>query len=313
MIDVYLPGTGGMIPLPERWLTCCWVEYQGAAILIDCGEGTQIAIKKAGIKPSRLELLLITHFHADHIAGLAGLLLTLANMERTHPLTIAGPPGLRRIVTALTVIAPRLPYSLDIIELDKHSPQSLGLKNVGGHVDAGTSPVTISALPLRHGMTCFGYRIDLKRKPVFNPEKAAALNIPVKFYKSLHKGESVTLDDGREIHPEQVLDGERESKSVCYFTDTMPFLAMSDFAKGVDLLISEGMYYDEQMRQKIEEKNHMLFSDSAKLAAKCGAKKLWLTHYSPALEHPKYGEKFARKIFPDTTAVHDGVMMTIDS
>jgi ribonuclease Z len=317
MIDVCLPGTGGMVPLPGRWLTCCWIEYQGAAVLIDCGEGTQIAIKSANknrgsspgedfvqswLKPSRLELLLITHFHADHVAGLPGLLLTLANSQRVQPLTIAGPPGLRRVVSALTVIAPRLPYPLEIIELDRNSLPVI--KKAG---------LTVTALPLRHGIACFGYRVELFRKPVFNPEKAAALDIPVGLYKVLHSGESVTLDDGRLILPEQVLDGVRKPISVCYFTDTMPFPAMADFANDVDLLISEGMYYDEQMRQKIEEKNHMLFSDSARLAAKCGAKRLWLTHYSPALERPGDGEKAARRIFPGAVAAKDGEWLSIDN
>jgi ribonuclease Z len=291
-----------MVPLPNRWLTCCWIEYQGAAVLIDCGEGTQIAVKKAGLKPARIELLLITHFHADHVSGLPGLLLTLANSARTEPLTIAGPPGLRRIVSALTVIAPRLPYPLEIIELDRQSPDPLN--KCGLH---------ITALPLRHGMTCLGYRAELFRKPVFNPQKAAALDIPVRMYKVLHSGEPVTLEDGRTILPEQVLDGERKPISVCYFTDTQPFNQMIEFARGVDLLISEGMYYDEEMRQKIEEKNHMLFSDSARLAKKCGAKQLWLTHYSPALERPKEGIGAANRIFNGTVAAHDGIMTTIEN
>jgi ribonuclease Z len=290
-----------MIPLPNRWLTCCWIEYQGAAVLIDCGEGTQIALKKAGLKPSRLELLLITHFHADHVAGLPGLLLTLSNSARTEPLTIAGPPGLRRIVSALTVIAPRLPYELEIIELDRNNPEALE-----------KSGLTVTALPLRHGMTCLGYRVELFRKPVFNPEKAAALDIPVRKYKILHAGESVTLDDGRVIQPGQVLDGARKPISVCYMTDTLPFPAMADFARNVDLLISEGMYYDEEMREKIEEKNHMLFSDSARLASKCGAKRLWLTHYSPALERPGDGAETAGRIFRGAVTARDGEMLTIE-
>jgi ribonuclease Z len=290
-----------MIPLPNRWLTCCWIEYQGAAVLIDCGEGTQIAIKKAGLKPSRLELLLITHFHADHIAGLPGLLLTLANSARTEPLTIAGPPGLRRIVSALTIIAPRLPYELEIIELDRQNPQTIE--------KAG---LTVTALSLRHGMTCLGYRIELFRLPVFNPQKAAALDIPVRMYKVLHAGESVTLEDGRTFTPEQVLDGARKPISVCYMTDTLFFPAMADFAQGVDLLIAEGMYYDEEMRDKIEEKNHMLFSDSARLAVKSGAKRLWLTHYSPALERPWDGAKVVQKIFLETTVTKDGESLTIE-
>jgi len=304
MVDVCLPGTGGMVPLPNRWLTCCWIEYQGAAVLIDCGEGTQIALKKAECKPSRLELLLITHFHADHIAGLPGLLLTLGNAARgqDRPLTIAGPPGLARIVSSLTVIAPRLPFPVEIIEFDKQNPAPLtkaGLK--------------ISALLLRHGVTCFGYKAELFRKPVFNPEKAAALNIPVTLYKVLHAGEAVTLGDGSVIQPEQVLDGARKPISVCYFTDTRLFSGMAQFAPNADLLISEGMYYDEEMREKVVEgKNHMLFSDSARLARKSGAKQLWLTHYSPALDRPKDGVKTAAKIFPDVTAAYDGIRTTLD-
>ncbi|MCL2634073.1 MAG: ribonuclease Z [Oscillospiraceae bacterium] len=301
MIDVCLPGTGGMVPLPNRWLTCCWIEYQGQAILIDCGEGTQIALKKAGLKPSRLELLLITHFHADHVSGLPGLLLTLANSARTQPLTIAGPVGLNRIVSALTIIAPKLPYLLNIVELDKLNPASFE--------KAG---MTVSALPLRHRTTCLGYKTQLFRKPVFNPEKAAALDIPVQMYKLLHAGETVTLDDGRIIQPQQVLDGERKTISICYMTDTRPVPEMVDFARDVDLLISEGMYFDEEMRTKIEEKQHMLFSDSANLAKKCGAKQLWLTHYSPALERPKDGVKLVRGIFENTHAAYDGMAITID-
>ncbi|MCL1832074.1 MAG: ribonuclease Z [Oscillospiraceae bacterium] len=312
MLEVCLPGTGGMIPLPHRWLTCCWIEEQGAAILIDCGEGTQIALKKAGRKAPRIELLLLTHYHADHISGLPGILLTLANSARKHPLTIAGPVGLKRVVSALTVIAPRLPYELKLIELTtpEDFAQPLYLPNVGGHRD-GESPVRVTALPLDHGTPCLGYRTELVRKPVFNPDKAKALDIPVQYYKRLHAGEAVTLEDGRNIMPLRVLDNARKSISVCYFTDTKPFPEMVDFAEGVDLLIGEGMYYDESMRDKIDEKNHMMFSDSAWLAVKCGAKKLWLTHYSPALERPSDGERMVRRIFPQTTVSRDGEKMKI--
>jgi ribonuclease Z len=166
MLDVCLPGTGGMMPLPERWLSCCWIEYQGKALLIDCGEGTQIALREAGCKLSRLELLLITHFHADHIAGLPGLLLTLGNNDRRSPLTIVGPAGLKDVVSALTVIAP-LPYRLQLLEMKD---------NTAGNLE--DDELVISYLPLSHRITCLGYRVSLKRKPVFNPEKAGLLGIP---------------------------------------------------------------------------------------------------------------------------------------
>lgn len=296
MLDVCLPGTGGMLPLPERWLSCCWLEYQGKAILIDCGEGTQIALKEADCKLSRLEILLITHFHADHITGLPGLLLTLGNSGRKEPLTIIGPKGLQTVVSALTIIAATLPYSVELLEI---KPTGDGMLE--------NDDIKISYLPLEHGIQCYGYRVDLKRRPIFNPQKAALLGIPKNLYKTLHGGQSVCLDDGRQIQPDMVLDGERAPISVCYITDSVLTEDMTDFARGADLLICEGMYGDSDMQQKMEEKGHMVFNDSAKLAKHAEVGQLWLTHFSPALKNPEDYTKSVRTIFPRTLVGFDGI------
>lgn len=301
MLDVCLPGTGGMIPLENRWLTCCWMEYQGKAFLIDCGEGTQIALKKSGCKLSHLDALLITHFHADHIAGLPGLLLTIGNSGKTTPLAIVGPEGLEKIVSALTVIAPVLPYPLHLYEIKDNSAGELT-----------KDELNISFLPLNHGIPCFGYRITVKRKPIFNPQKAKQLAVPVTLYKTLHAGQSVKLDNGRVIQPKMVLDGERAPIRVCYCTDTQPTDSMIDFARGADLLISEGMYADSGMSDKMKEKGHMLFSDSARLAKASGAKRLWLTHFSPALTEPEQYLDEAVRIFACAVVAHDGIRITLD-
>lgn len=300
MVDVCLPGTGGVVPLENRWLTCCWLEYQGGAVLIDCGEGTQIALKKAGCKLSRLDVLLITHYHADHIAGLPGLLLTLGNSGKTAPLKIIGPPGLIRVVSGLTVIAPELPYPVELMEIRENLPGEWEAAGLG-----------ISWLPLNHGIPCMGYRVTAERKPVFNPQKAKELDIPVTCYRTLHGGQAVELPDGRTIRPEQVLDGVREPIRVCYVTDTRPMEEMVPFARNADLLIGEGMYSDDAMREKMEEKGHMLFSDSARLARDSGAKRLWLTHYSPALVRPEEFLGNAAGIFANTTAAFDGIRITL--
>lgn len=120
MLDVCLLGTGGMMPLPHRWLTSLMTRCDGSNILIDCGEGTQVALKEKGWSPKPIDLMLFTHFHADHISGLPGLLLTMGNAERTEPVLMVGPKGLERVVNALKVIAPELPFEIQFKELKEN-------------------------------------------------------------------------------------------------------------------------------------------------------------------------------------------------
>ena len=299
MVDVCLAGTGGMLPLVKRYLTCCWIEIMGKAILIDCGEGTQVALSSADCHVNRMECLLITHFHADHISGLPGLMLTLGNHGKTTPHTIAGPKGLSRIVSSLLVIATKLPFEIVVKEIDVKNPESFFVADM-----------QIDALSMKHKVDCLGYSVTYHRKPVFNPQKASALNIPVTYYKELHAGNSVEID-GKTYTPDMVLDGQRKPIKITYCTDTRCFDGMIDFAKGSDLFICEGMYCDEQMREKMDEKHHMLFSDAAYVAQKAQVPELWLTHYSPALTHPKEFKEEVQKIFENTVISYDGMKKTI--
>jgi ribonuclease Z len=302
MLDIMLPGTGGMLPSDTRWLSCCWLESQGRAVLIDCGEGTQIALKKQNLRLGNVNTLLITHFHADHISGLPGLLLSLGNYGKTSPLLIAGPKGLGRVVNALLTIAPSLPFPIELKEL---------FGGTNGEEAFDSDGFRIESFRLRHGMICLGYKVTLFRKPVFNPEKAAALCLPVKVYKRLHAGQSVALEDGRTITPDMVLDGERAPLRVGYYTDTRAFREIADFMAGCDLLIAEGMHGDEEIADKIHEKKHSMIRESAKIAALAGVNRLWLTHYSPALANPREYLSDARKIFPSTKMGYDGISITL--
>ena len=127
MLDVCLLGTSGMLPLPGRWLTSLMTRYNGSNLLIDCGEGTQIAIKEKGWSYNPIDIICFTHYHADHISGLPGLLLTMGNSDRKEPLTIIGPKGLTRVVNALRVIAPELPFEINKVFARKGWRSSTGV------------------------------------------------------------------------------------------------------------------------------------------------------------------------------------------
>ena len=145
MLDVCLLGTAGMMPLPHRWLTAALMRYNGSNLLIDCGEGTQIAIKEKGWTFKPIDVICFTHYHADHISGLPGLLLTMGNAERTEPLTMIGPKGLEKVVSALRMIAPELPFEIRYIEL------------TGPEEDMEINGYHIHAFKVNHNISCYGY------------------------------------------------------------------------------------------------------------------------------------------------------------
>ena len=160
MLDVCLLGTGGMMPLPYRWLTAMMARYNGKSILIDCGEGTQIAMKEKGWSPKPVDVICFTHYHADHISGLPGMLLTMGNAERTEPLLLIGPKGLTRVVNALRVIAPELPFTIECMEIEE--------KEQTFEFDG----FSIQAFRVQHNVTCYGYTIQVNRAGRFDVEKA---------------------------------------------------------------------------------------------------------------------------------------------
>ena len=300
MIDIALIGTGGMVPLPNRFLTGMMARLNGSMLLIDCGEGAQVTIKQLGWGYKNLDYICFTHFHADHIAGLPGLLLTVGNSDRTEPLTIIGPKGIGRIVSSLCVIAPELPFDIKFIELEF----------IKGITSMTLGEYELSALSLNHRMVCAGYSINLSRAGKFDPESARSQSIPLKFWNKLQKGETVE-NDGKIYTPDMVLGPERKGLKISYITDTRPTEKIPGFIMNSDLFICEGLYGDDEKQEKAASHKHMVFSEAALLAKQGNVGELWLTHFSPAMTNPEEFLKSAGNIFKNTRVGFDRMMKTL--
>ena len=293
MLDVCLLGTGGMMPLPYRWLTSLMMRYNGKSILIDCGEGTQIAMKEKGWSPKPIDIICFTHYHADHISGLPGMLLTMGNAERTEPLLLIGPKGLNRVVSSLRVIAPELPFSIECMELTENTAQ------------ISFDGFRLEAFKVNHNVICYGYSMVVERAGRFQTEQAIQACIDKRYWNRLQKGEIIELPD-RVLTPDMVLGPARKGLKVTYTTDTRPTESIVENAAGADLFICEGMYGEPDKADKAKEYKHMTFYEAAHLAKRAEVKEMWLTHYSPSLTRPEDFMHEVRKIFPDSVAAKDG-------
>ena len=299
MLDVCLLGTGGMMPLPYRWLTALMIRFNGSQLLIDCGEGTQIAMKEKGWSFKPIDVICFTHYHGDHISGLPGLLLTMGNADRTEPITLIGPKGLERVVNSLRVIAPELPFELKFIEITEPE-QSFELNGY-----------RLTAFRVRHNVICYGYTIEIDRAGKFDVQRAMEQEIPKEYWKHLQRGENLELE-GRKLTPDMVLGPPRKGIKLTYCTDTRPTDSIRQHAKGSDLFICEGMYGEKEKAAKAVEYKHMTFYEAAEIARDAEVKEMWLTHYSPSLTRPEEYMDDVRTIFPRAIAGKDRMTTELD-
>ena len=299
MLDVVLLGTGGMMPMPNRFLSSMMLRVNGRLVLVDCGEGTQVSLKNVGWGFKNIDAILFTHYHADHISGLPGMLLAIANAGRTEPLALFGPKGLMYVVDGLRRIAQELPFLIEFYELgkpDNDSYQVAGLE--------------MAFLPVEHSVPCLAYQFSLRRQGRFDAEKAKALGLPRQYWSKLQRGDEVEVN-GKTYTKEMVLGEERKGLKLTYCTDSRPTPQLPHFAQNSDLFVCEGMYGEEEKLPKALQNKHMLFREAAQLAKEANAKRLWLTHFSPALKEPELYLDTAQAVFSTTELGFDGKMDTL--
>ena len=294
MVNLTLLGCGGNVPLPNRFLSSLFMNFNGRKILVDCGEGTQVSMKMKGCGFKDIDLICITHTHGDHIIGLIGLLSTMGNSERKKPVTIVGPVGIKEAMDAIQILI-TLPYKLNIIE----NPEG-----IFSLVDPILSDLSIETIELEHSTECIGYNFYFARHPKFNIEKAQQNNVPRKYWNMLQKGMTI-MDDDVNYTPDMVLGDDRKGIKISMVTDTRPLDTIPEFIHDADLFICEAMYGDEMDISKAIKNKHMLFREAASLAVRGNAKQLLLTHFSPSIEDPNVFENNAKSVFENTIIGYD--------
>jgi ribonuclease Z len=298
MIDVMLLGTGAMVPLPDRWLSSALVRVGSSLVLLDCGEGTQIAMRERHWGFRRLDAICLSHLHADHVAGLPGLLHTIANAGKTTPLSIYGPVDTIKVVEGLRAIAPVLPFDMIVHELRD------------GDVVEGPGGLAIRVAAGEHRVPVLGYRLERARSPRFDVDRARALGVPVQEWSVLQRGEAVSVG-GRTVEPGEVLGEARPGVALGFLTDTRAAPALRDLVASVDLLISEGTYGDDAAAEGAARWGHMTFRQAATLARDADAGHLWLTHFSAGMRDPEAWRQNAAEVFPDVTIGFAGLAGTL--
>jgi len=291
-------GTSSGKPTLKRNVSALAVAREGEWLLFDCGEGTQMQIQRAGLNPSRLSAIFITHLHGDHFNGLSGLLSTLGLDRRTRELTLVGPQGVREYIDTLAQLKILfVNYPLEIKEYSSLSELTTVYE---------TPDYAVSARPLDHRIFDIGYRIQERPRPGrFNLEKAFELGVPEgPLFGRLQSGKNVQLEDGRIVHPSDVLGPPRQGKSIAYCTDTRPFAGSLELARDVNLLVHEATY-TEELTEEAREYGHSTAAQAACIARDSGAQQLLITHFSTRYPDATMLLEEARTVFPNTIMAQD--------
>lgn len=302
-LEAFILGCGGMMPLPYRHLTSVLLRRDGDLFLFDCGEGTQVSLKRLNLKWKKIDAIFISHTHADHVTGLPGILMLNSQVDRTEPLYIYGPPKIAEYVeTSRRVLDMYINYPIVVKEITAPCVVHSG------------KDFYVRCFPLSHTKTCIGYTLEeLDRPGEFNVEKAREIGItPGPLFGKLQRGESVILENGREVFPQEVMGDRRPGRKFSFVTDTQYLPSIAKEVYGSDLLICEGMFSDDCLEQA-REKKHMTSRQSAVIARDSCSKKMALIHYSPRYTDRELDIllKQAQEVFPETVLSKDRMIFEL--
>lgn len=291
MMNFTLLGTAATMPLPERALSAGFLSCGGTGVLFDCGEGTQTAARKAHVNLMKTDVIALTHYHGDHVFGLAGLLQSMDCLGRREALFITGPQGIEKALEPVLHLAGSLQYEIRLVT---------GKLQINGAV--------LAPFETNHRVPSVGYAFYLPRAPKFLAERAEALNIPVKLWSKIQSSapESVISFDGREIKAGEVMGEKRRGLKLVFSGDTSPCDALTDAAKDADLFVCDATYAEDEQADMAELYGHCTFRQAAETAKAAKVRRLWLTHYSQMIKEPEEYLPMVQSIFPETECGFDG-------
>jgi ribonuclease Z len=286
-LSLFFAGTGGSVPSPRRGLPAILIRRGGERLLIDCGEGTQRQLTRS-VGLADVDCVFITHFHADHWLGLPGMLKSFGLREREQSLTVYGPLGLRQMMDDTRFIYGRLPYPLNVVELEPAEAVRF-------------DGYAITAVPVSHrGANAYGYALVEDSRPGhLDPQLAAQLGVtPGPDFGRLTRGETVAG-----VAPEQVMGPTREGRKIVISGDTSPCEALAIAAHEADVLVHEATFAELET-DRARQTGHSTARQAAQLALNAHARLLALTHISSRYPGGDLREE-ARAIFPAAEAPRD--------
>lgn len=300
MMQVTFLGTSAAVPTVDRNVSALMLQREGELLLFDCGEGTQRQMMRYTAGFSVADVF-ITHYHADHTLGIPGLLRTMGLQGRTAPVRLHGPRGAQRHLGALVALGMERPrFPVELVEL-----------RAGDVLSRGEYDLVVGEA--NHKGDCLAYAIaERDRLGRFDPERARALGIPEgPMWGKIHKGESVTLGDGRVVAPAELVGAPRPGRRLVYSGDTTVCAGVAELARGADLLIHEATFGADE-RERAAETGHSTAAGAATVARDAGVRRLVLTHISARYtrEAPELVAE-AREIFAGTEVARDGMVVEV--